>query len=73
MNKQDQKVGLGKSRRRPDPASSGSLPLVGSATLVGAFSNFVVQLDTHRVGAAIFLGAMVIVVGGMMFGRRRGN
>ncbi|MFL9957693.1 MULTISPECIES: hypothetical protein [Paraburkholderia] len=73
MNKQKQTVGSGKAALGAHPPSERSLRLVESAALIGACGNFVVQLDAHRVGAAIFLGIIAIAVVALALARRPGT
>ncbi len=73
MNKQKQTVGSGKAEPGSQPPNERSLRLVESAALVSACSNFIVQLDAHRVGAAIFLGIISLAVVALALGRRPGT
>ncbi|WP_133662061.1 hypothetical protein [Paraburkholderia sp. BL10I2N1] len=67
MNEKRQAGVSGKGHRSVRPTRPRKLYLVGSAALVQACSNFVVQLDAHRVGAAIFLGVIALAAVTMVF------
>lgn len=67
MNEKQQAGVSRKEQRRVRPTRPRKLYLVGGAALIQACSNFVVQLDAHKVGAAIFLGIIALAAVTMVF------
>lgn len=63
-------MGSQKTRRSLQAPSTRSLSFAGGAAFVTACGNLIVQLDTHPVGAAMFIGIVALVFAASLLMRR---